>query len=148
MNGSPLHLVRRASTSWRNHPLSDSDVTVASRWLLAEEFQMWMTMQPRDCRHALVVHERFASLVPLATRDEHAAALLHDIGKVHSQLGWWMRIVATIVGPRGRRFKLYHDHEALGAEMLLGKSSQRTVDLIAGRALDDVAAALQAADDI
>ena len=78
-----------------------------------------------------------------------AGALLHDVGKVESGLGVTGRVVATVVGPRTRRFRLYHDHEEIGAGMAADAGSDSvTVALIAGSrgapGLDD----LRAADDI
>ena len=68
------------------------------------------------------------------TRDEMAGALLHDIGKLDSDLGTAGRVVATVVGPRTARFRRYHDHERIGADMLkVAGSSPVTVDLV-GRA--------------
>lgn len=148
MSASPLHLVRRALSSWSNHPLRDEERRVASSWLTSRELEIWNSMQPRDCRHSIIVQQRFAELCPGASRAEHAAALLHDVGKIESRLGWWMRIVATVVGPRGARFRSYHDHEKIGADLLRGLSDDRTVSLIAGEVDDDVAHALQRADDV
>lgn len=148
MRGTLLHLVRRAVSSWRNTALSDVEVCDAASILNAGEYKMWLMMQPRDCRHSLVVLSRFIQFFPSATREEMAAALLHDVGKIESDLGWAMRIIATIVGPRGKRFSSYHDHEELGAGLLADISHQRTVDLVAGRVDDDVSSALQMADDI
>jgi len=65
-----------------------------------------------------------------------------------SSLGWWGRIAATLVGPRGRRFAHYHDHESIGAAMLSGVSDPRTVSLVGGGVDDDIGRALGAADDI
>ena len=96
----------------------------------------------------LRVHARFVALWPSATRGEQAAALLHDVGKVVSGLGWTMRVLATVVGPRGARFGAYHDHERLGAAMLEGVSEARTVELVAGSVRDEARAALCRADDI
>ena len=59
---------------------------------------------------------RFLELRPAATRPQMAGALLHDVGKVQSGLGTWGRVAATIVGPRTRRFRQYHDHEQIGAD--------------------------------
>lgn len=143
-----LHLVRRAATSWRNTALSETERTHAEQWLTAPEMEKWLLMQPRDCRHSVVVHNRFQQLCPHAVREEHAAALLHDVGKVQANLGWWMRIIATVIGPRSTRFRAYHNHEAIGAQMLAGVSHHRTIDLVAGRADDNVARALRAADDV
>jgi hypothetical protein len=142
------HLVKRAVTSFSNDPLSGADVERVERLLLLPEFELWWTMQPRDQRHSLQVHERFMRFYPPAKRTEQAAALLHDVGKTVSDLGWFMRVVATIVGPRGVAFAMYHDHEKLGAQMLQGKSEQRTIDLVGGTADDVVMTALRDADSI
>jgi len=105
-------------------------------------------MQPRDQRHSVEVLRRFDVLAPSAQTSERAAALLHDVGKNASQLGLVTRIIATIIGPRGKRFSLYHQHEAVGAGLLKAVSDARTVELVAGSCHDDVAAALRDADDI
>jgi hypothetical protein len=105
-------------------------------------------MQHRDQRHSIVVLRRFDELVPAADRAERAAALLHDVGKNISGLGFLSRVMATIVGARGQRFADYHNHEKLGAGLMRSVSDPRTVALIGGTANDDVALLLQAADDI
>jgi predicted LPLAT superfamily acyltransferase len=142
------HLVKRAVTSFSNDPISGADVERVERLLLLPEFELWWTMQPRDQRHSLQVHERFMRFYPPAKRTEQAAALLHDIGKTVSGLGWFMRIIATLVGSRGIRFAMYHDHENLGAQMLQGISEQRTLDLVGGSVDDVVMVALRNADNI
>ena len=88
------------------------------------------------------------ALVPGAVTAERAAALLHDVGKNISGLGFFLRVIATVVGPRGKRFTEYHNHESLGAELMRSVSDARTVALIGGTANDDVSRLLQAADDI
>lgn len=142
------HLVKRAVTSFSNDPLSGTDVQRVERILLLEEFELWWSMAPRDQRHSLQVHERFMRLYPPAKRTEQAAALLHDVGKTASELGWLMRIAATVVGPRSKRFATYHDHENIAVQMLSGKSDERTLDLVGGTAVDVVMQALRDADEI
>lgn len=142
------HLVRRAVSSWSNAPLRPGEDERARACLSPAELGLWEAMQPRDRRHSLEVHARFAAMWPTATRAELAAALLHDVGKTVSGLGWAMRVVATVVGPRGGRLAAYHDHERLGAAMLDGVSDARTVELVAGSVRDEVHAALCRADDI
>lgn len=142
------HLVKRAVTSLSNEPLSGADVERAERLLLPQEFELWWSMPPRDQRHSLQVYERFMRLYPPAKRTEQAAALLHDVGKTVSGLGWLMRIVATIVGSRGVAFAMYHDHENIAVQMLQGISEQRTLDLIGGAIDDAVMVALRNADNI
>lgn len=142
------HLIKRAVTSYSNDPLSGADVERAERLLLTQEFELWWSMPPRDQRHSLQVYERFMRFYPPAKRTEQAAALLHDVGKTVAGLGWFMRIVATLVGPRGAVFALYHDHENIAVQMLQGISEQRTLDLIGGRVDDVVMIALRDADEI
>ena len=142
------HLVKRAVMSLSNEPLSGADVERAERLLLPQEFDLWWSMPPRDQRHSLQVHERFMRFYPPAKRTEQAAALLHDVGKTVSDLGWFMRIVATIVGSRGAAFAMYHDHENIAVQMLQGMSEQRTLDLIGGAIDDAVMVALRQADEI
>jgi hypothetical protein len=57
-------------------------------------------------------------------------------------------VFATVIGPRGFKFHLYHDHENLGGQLLEGVSTARTIALVAGSATDEVMEALYAADQI
>jgi hypothetical protein len=141
-----VHLVKRAASSFSNK--KPSDVSMARSILNSAEFDLWQSMQGRDQVHSLVVLQRFNDLCPSATQEERAAALLHDVGKTFSNLGWGGRVFATIVGPRGFRFHLYHDHENLGAQLLEGVSTARTIALIAGSVTDEVMVALHEADQI
>lgn len=143
-----VHLAKRAWTSMSNSPLSGRDVEIAERVLTVDEFDLWWAMQPRDQAHSLVVLRRFVDVYPPATRVEQAAALLHDVGKIEARLGWSGRILATVIGPRGVRFRAYHDHVEIGARMLEDVSDPRTVALIRGTIDDPAARALQRADDI
>ena len=80
---------------------------------------------------------------PGATQPELRASLLHDIGKMQSNLGVLGRVVATLVGRRGERFTAYHDHELIGSQMLRNINSDLvTVSLVAGVASEDIADAL------
>ena len=142
------HLMKRALSSLLQTPPSPQDILVVSEVLNRAEFAVWSEMQHRDQRHSIVVLYRFDALAPTAVRAERAAALLHDVGKIVSNLGFVLRVVATVVGPRGRRFTDYHDHENLGADLMRSVSDPRTVALIGGTATDDVSLLLQAADDI
>jgi hypothetical protein len=68
---------------------------------------------------------------PAFTRDQVAAALLHDIGKVESDLGVPGRVIATVVGPVGTSFRLYHDHEKIGLNLCReAGSSDETLRLL------------------
>ena len=104
-------------------------------------------MAAADRRHSIEVARRFLARRPDATAAEMAGALLHDAGKVEAGLGTFSRVVATVVGPRTRRFRLYHDHEAIGARLAdAAGSDPLTVALIEGRG--PAAADLRAADDV
>ena len=141
-----LHLVKRAVSSFSN---ATPEISSAfSSFLLPDELKLWSAMPGRDQRHSIEVLKRFLVLYPEATRAQGAAALLHDVGKVQSGLGWFGRIVATVVGPRTNRFRLYHLHEELGAEMLRGISEAETVALVRGEGSVLVVTALLEADNI
>jgi hypothetical protein len=144
-----VHLVKRALGSLSNAPVGDSEREAARAVLTTGEFDLWRQMPARDQRHSLQVLARFDRLVPDAELTARAAALLHDVGKVDSALGWTMRVVATVVGPRGDRFARYHDHERIGALMLRSISDRETVELVSGESKDErVLAALRRADDL
>ncbi|MEO7398010.1 MAG: hypothetical protein ABIW84_05555 [Ilumatobacteraceae bacterium] len=131
--------------------LDGADHEWATRHLLVGEAQLWEQMPVADQRHSVIVARRLVADGSGCCRDDVAAALLHDIGKLRSCLGVWARVAATVVGPRTRRFRLYHDHERLGAEMARtsGGSTARTVALIDGTSADTaVLAALRHADDV
>ncbi len=142
-----VHLSRRFVTSLSPLPPSAADVEWAERWLSVGEGELWSAMSPADRRHSIEVARRFADRRPGATAAEMAGVLLHDVGKVEAGLGTFSRVVATVVGPRTRRFRLYHDHEALGARLAAAAGADVvTVALIEGRG--PAAADLRAADDV
>jgi HD superfamily phosphohydrolase YqeK len=104
-------------------------------------------MSVQDRRHSVLVARRFVDRAPDATGAEIAGALLHDVGKQVAALSTVARVMATVVGPRTDRFRQYHDHERLGAEMLRDAGSDdETLELVAGRGLRG--AALRWADDV
>ena len=143
-----IHLIKRAVGSFSQKPPSPQDVAIVSQVLNIAELAVWSDMQFRDQRHSIVVLRRFDVLVPGAVTAERAAALLHDVGKNISGLGFFLRVIATVVGPRGQRFIAYHDHERLGAELLDPISDPRTVALVGGLVDDEISVLLKAADDI
>jgi hypothetical protein len=140
------HLARRFTTSLSPRPPSAGDEAWARGWLTDEEIALWAAMPPADRRHAIEVARRFRDRRADATRPQMAGGLLHDVGKVHAGLGTFGRVAATIVGPRTRRFRQYHDHEQIGANMAAQAGSDPvTVALIRGHG--PAAADLRAADD-
>jgi hypothetical protein len=141
------HLTRRFVRSWSRSEPSSAEVDWARAALLEHEWTLWSAMAVQDRRHSLEVGRRFAALAPEAPRAAVAGALLHDVGKTVSGLGTAMRVVATLIGPRGARLRAYHDHERLGAELLDHDGSDpSTVELVRGTG--PWAAALRRADDV
>jgi hypothetical protein len=142
------HLARRFVGSLSRREPEPADSAWAESLLLKGELRLWRRLGAPDRRHAIAVARRFERLGPAEwTRDEMAGALLHDIGKLEDDLGTLSRVLATVVGPRTARFRRYHDHERIGAEMLAAAdSSMVTVDLVMGKGR--AAKALAEADNI
>ena len=137
------HLVSRFFGAVSSAQPSPEDLTEVESLLLDGEFQLWQKLPMMDQRHSIAVLRRFLSLRPSATQPELRAALLHDIGKIESNLGVLGRVVATLVGRRGERFTAYHDHEKIGSEMLQNINSDLvTIRLVAGSDQSDIAEAL------
>lgn len=132
--GSIGHLAARFFTSLSPAPPPVADEVFADEHLLPCERALWIRLGNPDRRHSTRVARRFAARRPAAARAEIAGALLHDVGKLASDLGTFGRVVATVVGARGSdRFRAYHDHEAIGAAMAAEAGSDpATVALIAG----------------
>ena len=141
------HLARRFAGSLSRRPPEPADEAWAESQLRGHEVLWWRKMSAADRRHAIAVARRFERFRVQPTRDELAAALLHDLGKLDSGLGTFGRVAATVVGAHGQRFRTYHDHERIGADRLeqLG-SSAATVALV--RREGPAADALAAADDL
>ena len=153
--GSPIHLAARFFGS-----LVPVGPTPASqRWaessLLPGEAKLFNSMSGADRRHAIGVARRASALArppgpgPAGggepTREFVAAALLHDVGKIESDLGTIGRVFATLaamVVGRSRlveraqcapeqdpgrslatRCGLYMMHDRLGASLLEGAGS-------------------------
>lgn len=141
------HLVRRFVGSAVPRPVRRRDAAWVAAVLSPAELDLWRSMSTADRRHSAHVARRFVERLPDATRAEVAGALLHDVGKIASGLGTVGRVVATVVGPRTDRFRRYHDHERIGAQLLDGAGADpTTVELVAGRGR--AAMALRAADAI
>lgn len=141
-----VHLTRRFVGSLSRREPTVADTAWADSHLLDRESELWHRMTVADRRHSITVARRFVELGQWS-REEVAGSLLHDIGKLDSGLGPFSRVLATVVGPRSRRFRRYHDHEQIGADMLaVAGSCDITVELIRGRGA--AAAALRQADHI
>ena len=141
------HLARRfAGSLSRREPEPHREAWAQSQ-LLPGELALWQRMTAQDRRHSIDVARRYRSIVETATRDEMAAALLHDVGKVDSGLGTFGRVAATVVGPRTPRFRRYHDHERIGVELLTAAGSTGATLQLA-RWEGPHADALREADDV
>jgi hypothetical protein len=128
------HLARRFFGSWSRAEPAPEDTAWAWSMLSAEEWRLWQRMAVQDRRHSIGVARRFVAVAPNAPGPVIAGALLHDVGKQVAGLGTLRRVVATLVGPRGARFRDYHAHERLGAELLLAAGSDAsTIELVHGQ---------------
>lgn len=144
-----VHLVKRLITSLVHRDVSEAELNMVRSNLSAHEYELWVQFAGADQRHSLLVASRFTALCPDASDNEIAGVLLHDIGKVRSNLSTLQRVAATVVGPRTRRFALYHQHEEIGADMLRRAGSHSEVIAIVNQTCNaDVAAAFRAADNI
>lgn len=141
------HLLRRFAGSLSRREPGTDDLSWAASVLSPAELALWSAMPLADRRHSLVVARRLVTAVLDAPHDIVVAALLHDVGKTRCGLGTWGRVAATVVGPHGRRFRHYHAHESIGAEMAASAgSSAATVEAIRGGG--EFADRLRAADDV
>ena len=151
---SPLHLAKRFFGALGRTPIGDSQIALVQTTLLDSEFALWSAMMSIDKKHSIKVMSRFKQIYPQATATQVRASLLHDVGKLESNLSVFARVLATIVGERGSRFAKYHAHEKIGAQMLRqAGSDEETWQLVAGEVSDSpqlrtVLAALQQADEI
>ncbi|MFK8023517.1 MAG: hypothetical protein AB8G26_06100 [Ilumatobacter sp.] len=130
----PGHLVVRFLTSLSPAPPSVNAELFADANLLPAERSLWVQMSNQDRRHSVAVARRFRRRRPAATRPEIAGALLHDVGKIECGLGTFSRVIATLIGPRTERFRIYHDHEAIGARLVADAGSDpATIELVSER---------------
>ena len=117
--------------------------------LSQDESALWNSMMVQDRRHSVMVGRRFVKLRPTSSQGEIAGALLHDVGKSAARLGTFARVLATLVGPRTSRFRQYHDHESIGAEMLRSiGSDELAISMVEGSCEGELRQALNRADDI
>jgi hypothetical protein len=151
---SAIHLAKRFFGALGRAPIGESQIELVQTTLLDSEFALWSAMMSIDKKHSIKVMSRFMQIYPQATATQVRASLLHDVGKLESNLGVFERVLATIVGERGSRFAKYHAHEKIGAQMLRqAGSDEETWQLVAGEVsnspqLQTVLAALQQADAI
>jgi len=144
-----FHLVKRFTSSWSRKDVTEDELNMVRSLLTASEFNLWNQFSIADRRHSVEVTQRFAVLLPGASREQRAGVLLHDIGKIQSNLSTLMRVGATLVGPRTKRFRLYHQHEEIGVTMLRHAGSHADVIAVLNQSCNaEVAAAFRSADNI
>ena len=143
------HLSKRFAGSVAARPLSDEELRIVDALLLPVERPLFTAMSRADQRHAILVLERFDRILPASTVEARRATLLHDVGKSVSGLGTFGRVLATIVGPRSRRYADYHAHEMLGVQLLQRAGSHATtVALLRNDGDAAILDALRRADDV
>lgn len=131
---SALHLAGRFFGSlWPFGPKEVDDIWAVEH-LLDTEVELWRRMPRADRRHSIGVARRTVELLDgKVERPVVAAALLHDVGKIDSGLGTYLRVMATLsakiagretaelwVKSTGltRRIGLYLMHPQIGADLL------------------------------
>jgi predicted HD phosphohydrolase len=121
-----VHLARRFFGSLSRREPATSDTAWAMDAMLPGEQALWAGMSVADRRHAVGVAREVADMLGAdASRPVLAAALLHDVGKVDSNLGTFARALATVLNRhRGdSRFARYRRHDEIGAVMLASAGS-------------------------
>ena len=144
------HLSRRFFGALSRRAPNSSDQAWALGFLLEGEAALWKQLGNADQRHSIDVARSFSAALGESPRDEMAGALLHDIGKVSVDLGTFGRVLATVVGPRTQAFRIYHDHEQIGIELLRDAgSTAATLSLLDGTTQRvEAVAALRRADNV
>lgn len=146
---NPLHLVKRALFSIGNASVSSTDQQWIANTLNGRELALWQQFTNPDKRHSVMVARRFIAEVPNASRKHLAGVMLHDIGKIKSNLSTLMRVIATLVGPRGQRFTTYHNHEKVGVQLLREINSEaETISILDGSCETGIYKAFLRADNI
>lgn len=144
-----VHLMKRFFSSWSRKDVTEDELNMVQSTLTASEFNLWNQFGIADRRHSVEVAQRFAVLLPEASPEHRAGVLLHDIGKIQCNLSTLMRVIATFVGPRTKRFARYHKHEEIGITLLQYAGSHTDVIAVLNQTCDaEVAAAFRSADNI
>ena len=114
------HRIRRFFWSLRAKPLSPRDQSEAKALLRPEERHLFWGQPPIDQRHAIEGARRALAARP-GNRPLARAALLHDVGKRHAQLGVLGRSLASgleLFGITPKRWHSYYQHGEIGAREL------------------------------
>ncbi len=124
------HLVTRFFQVARAKRLTSHEMSEVVAWLRPDLLDLFKSQQVADQRHGYECAKRVVAQDPQRI-DLARAALLHDVGKRHARLGAVGRTLATIAGampvPTPKRWSLYLNHPALGAEELLAHDADPIV---------------------
>lgn len=93
-----MHILYRVSQFWHTlSPKTDSALLAeALRQLTPAQGQLFGRLQPSEQRHAISIWGKLRDLGE-DQPDLLAAALLHDVGKLHYQLRLWERVLVVLV---------------------------------------------------
>lgn len=115
------HLVARFFGHIRSKAPTPNESQLVNSHLAERERILWWRQPVGDQRHSLTAAAYVLQNLP-GDRSAVRAALLHDIGKRHCQLGVFGRSMATIIGALGlrrtARVEAYLEHGRLGAAEL------------------------------
>jgi len=128
--GSLSHLTRRFFDVLLSKPLDKDEISAVRGWLSPQLSDIFLSQPTADQRHGFYAA---STVIEAGIEDEVsvAAALLHDIGKRHADLGVIGRTLASLLIrlrlPLTRRMRLYRDHgqiaatelEALGSDLII-----------------------------
>ena len=142
-------LAKRLIGTFRVAPLTAAEQAWVQSHLAREEYALWSQLSPYDQRHCFLVAQGvLRRLAPTQYAGDSrwlSVALMHDIGKLESNLPTHERLLATIAGrtvklstaarwassARGltRRIGMYLIHGALGSEMIRSAGGREEIAL-------------------
>lgn len=130
MPGSFTHLTRRFFEYLIAKPLNPERALQVRTWLTEAQQDLFFAQNPKDQAHG---YNAGLVVISAGITDPEVtqAALLHDVGKRHSNLGVLGRSLVSIMIklrlPLTTRMKTYRDHGRLGSEELLQAGSPTIV---------------------
>ncbi len=77
---------------------------------------LFWRLNKEDRAHSLEVYKRMKKISN--DKEMHELALLHDIGKACTDIGWLGRIFADLGINKSNNAKMYKNHEKLGIDLL------------------------------
>ena len=142
-------LAGRLIDTFQRAPIAAAQQTWVKSLLTREEFDLWSRLSPYDQSHgvrvAQGVHRRLAATQYAGDLRWLSVAIMHDIGKLESNLALHERMLATLAGrivklstamrwassARGltRRVGRYLIHGALGSEMIRSAGGREEIAL-------------------